>query len=267
VNLAILAAQWQGDPAMMVGIAEPTGPRILATTGDVTARRPWASVSKVAVGLAAMISVEGERGSLEDGHGPEGATVAHLLSHASGLGFEASERAIGVGVRRVYSNVGIDLAAAYFAPDDPIEWVRDTALTPLGFSGAYRDRVCAGIEGSAQEMVALANELLVPRLMSAASQRRMLEPFLPELSGITPPFGRQTPNWWGMGPELKGGKEHWMGHWPSASFGHFGRSGAMLLCDPTTNLFIVATSTEPFGPWALDLWPTWIDRVRTMVLA
>jgi CubicO group peptidase (beta-lactamase class C family) len=132
---------------------------------------------------------------------------------------------------------------------------------------SLRGRICADVVGSTDDMVLLAKELLSPTLLSSATHRQMVTPYLPELAGITPPFGRQTPNWWGLGPELKGAKEHWMGHWPAESFGHFGRSGSMLLADPTTGLFIVATSTEEFGAWAVALWPTWVDDVRRVVLS
>ena len=38
--------------------------------------------------------------------GPEGSTVRHLLSHASGLGPDQETRAAAVGTRRIYSNAG-----------------------------------------------------------------------------------------------------------------------------------------------------------------
>ena len=43
-----------------------------------------------------------------------------------------------------------------------------------------------------------------------------------------------------------------MGDWPPASFGHFGQSGALLLVNADEAIGVVATSTEPFGPWAVE---------------
>ena len=264
----LLAHGWPGQPAIVVGVVRSGDATILRSSGDLTERRPWASVSKLCAALAALRVVESGRHDLDEPAGPEGSTLAHLLAHASGLGFELGDRVVPVGTRRVYSNAGIDLMGELLAPGDPAEWVRESVLEVLELSSATLEgRISADVVASTQDMVSLARELLSPALLSVAMNERMRTPFLPELAGITPPFGRQVPNWWGLGPELKGTKEHWMGHWPAESFGHFGRSGSMLLADPTTGLFICATSTEGFGPWAVELWPAWVDEVRTSVLS
>ena len=95
----------------------------------------------------------------------------------------------------------------------------------------------------------------------------MIRPYLPELNGIVPGFGRFSPCPWGMGPELRGEKAHWMGDWPSSSFGHFGQSGSILLVNASEKIGVVATTTEPFGRWAVDLWSTWTSAQRTIALA
>lgn len=267
MNTASLTAGWPGRPSFIVARATPDSYEPLVTVGDLDEERPWASVSKLVAALAVVRTADEGGLSLETPAGPEGATIAHLLAHASGLGFEAEDRVVPVGTRRVYSNVGIDIAVGAVTRD-PELFLRERVLAPLGVRGTWRHpRPSHALAGSVRELAALARELLVPTLLSADAHREMVHPFLPDLSGITPPFGRQTPNWWGLGPELKGTKEHWMGHWPAASFGHFGQSGALLLCDPTTNLFVVATSSQDFGAWAVALWPQWIDAVRAMVLA
>jgi hypothetical protein len=33
------------------------------------------------------------------------------------------------------------------------------------------------------------------------------------------------------------------------------------------NIGLVATSTEGFGPWAVELWPEWTSTARTVALA
>ncbi len=263
-----LAASWPGSPAFVVAHVDGSQVTPLLTHGDLDAVRPWASVSKVAVGLGVMRAVEAGLVSLNDAVGPPGATLAHLLSHASGLGYEVSDRVVPVGTRRVYSNCGIDHAAAHVAEADPLEWLRDSVLRPLALPATdVEERVAAGVHGPTSALVRVGAELLSPTLMSLAARDTMITPFLPLLDGITPPFGRQTPNFWGLGPEIRGAKRHWMGDWPDASFGHFGRSGALLLCDPTTQVVVAATSTEPFGPWAVALWPTWINEIRNAALS
>ena len=260
-----MVAGWPGSPAFVVGRATAHGYETLVSLGRIDHARPWASVSKLTVGIAAMRVVASGDAFLSDPAGPEGSTLAHLLSHASGLGFEEGDRVVPVGTRRVYSNAGIDCVGDALAPDDPRGWITETVLIPLGTDAVLADRISAGVVGTVHDMALLANELLVPTLLTPAQRDTMTTPFLPELDGITPPFGRQRPNWWGLGPELKGQKQHWMGNWPADSFGHFGQSGALLLCDPTTQLFVAATSTERFGPWAVELWPQWLDALREEV--
>ena len=60
----------------------------------------------------------------------------------------------------------------------------------------------------------------------------------PGLSGVVPGFGRQDPNDWGLGFELRDGKfPHWTGARNSPrTFGHFGRSGTFLWVDPDADL-------------------------------
>jgi hypothetical protein len=52
-----------------------------------------------------------------------------------------------------------------------------------------------------------------------------------------------------------------------SSFGHFGQSGSMLLVNADENIGVVATTTAPFGRWAVDLWPAWTSAQRAIALA
>jgi hypothetical protein len=104
-------------------------------------------------------------------------------------------------------------------------------------------------------------------LLAAETRNRLIRPYLPDLAGIVPGFGRFAPCPWGMGPEIRGDKQHWMGDWPERSFGHFGQSGALVLVNVDEALAVVATSTEPFGAWAVDLWPRWTSAARALALA
>ncbi len=85
----------------------------------------------------------------------------------------------------------------------------------------------------------------------------------PGLTGILPGFGRQEPNDWGLGFELRDHKTpHWTGTRNSpATFGHFGRTGTFLWVDPDAALALVALTDRDFGPWAAEAWPALSDAV------
>ena len=88
-------------------------------------------------------------------------------------------------------------------------------------------------------------------------------PYFPELAGVLPGFGRQTPNTWGLGFEIKADKHpHWTGSRNSArTYGHFGRAGTFFWFDPETSVFCTALTDRPFGPWASEAWPAFSDAV------
>lgn len=236
----------------------------VGSVGDLDAPRPWASVTKLVAALAAAIDVQEGRASLEDPVGPPGVTLAHLLSHASGLGFEASDPVGEPGVKRIYSNYGIDLASAHLAPDgDVARWFTTRVLTPLEMSSARLEgRAAQGLVGSTHDLMHLAREWVTPTLLTREARDATVGVYLPELSGVVPGFGRFTPCPWGLGPEVRGEKHHWMGDWPADSFGHFGRSGALALVNVDEAIVVVATSTVAFGSWAHDAWPSWTSKVR-----
>jgi hypothetical protein len=108
---------------------------------------------------------------------------------------------------------------------------------------------------------------LRPDGIAKETRDRFITPFIPTLDGIVPGFGRFSPCPWGLGPEVRGDKQHWMGDWPAESFGHFGQSGALMLLNVQENVGVVATSTENFGPWAVKLWPEWTSAMRKLALA
>jgi CubicO group peptidase (beta-lactamase class C family) len=85
----------------------------------------------------------------------------------------------------------------------------------------------------------------------------------PGLVGVLPGFGRQEPNDWGLGFELRDAKSpHWTGSRNSpATFGHFGRSGTFLWVDPDAGLALACLTDLAFGDWASDAWPRLADDV------
>ena len=99
---------------------------------------------------------------------------------------------------------------------------------------------------------------LVPRLMPEATR-----PIFPGLAGVLPGFGRQDPNDWGLGFELRDGKRpHWTGaHNSPGTFGHFGQSGSFLWVDPALGLACAGLAGQSFGEWAVQAWPALSDAV------
>ena len=85
----------------------------------------------------------------------------------------------------------------------------------------------------------------------------------PGLAGVLPDFGRFDPMDWGLGFELKDGKEgHWSGTLTSPrTFGHFGGSGTFLWVDPDRALSLVVLTDREFGEWSKTAWPALSDAV------
>lgn len=236
--------------------------------GDVAAVRPWASVTKMAVAMAMGIETDWGLHDFTEVVGPRGANLANLLSHSSGLGLEEGDPVVPVGTRRVYSNYGVELAvAAVVGENSAAEWLSDRVFAQLGMtSTVLSGRPAAGVEGSTRDMATLALAWLRADGLAASTRDRMIRPYIPDLAGIVPGFGRFDPCPWGLGPEVRGQKQHWMGDWPSASFGHFGQSGSLMLLNVEEGIGVVATTTEVFGGWAVALWPEWTSAVRAAVL-
>src|SRR5699024_12359958 len=68
----------------------------------------------------------------------------------------------------------------------------------------------------------------------------------PELVGIMPGFGKQSPNPFGLGIEVRGTKSpHWTGaHNSPATFGHIGMRGTAFWVDPVADLALVVGTSR-----------------------
>jgi CubicO group peptidase (beta-lactamase class C family) len=268
VRNSALVGEWPGDPAVVLFRLDDRSVTRVEEAGDVSDVRPWASVSKMAVALAFGVEIDRGEHRFDETFGPGEATLAHLLSHSSGAGLEENDRRVDLGTKRVYSNFGFNHAVDVAARgQEPATWLEEQVFAPLALSSTRLDgRPCADVFGSTNDMCTLAVAWLSPEIITEETRNRQIEPYLPELSGIVPGFGRFTTCPWGLGPELRGTKEHWMGEWPAESFGHFGQSGSMMLLNVKERIGLVATSTEPFGGWAVKLWPTWTSHMRERLL-
>jgi CubicO group peptidase (beta-lactamase class C family) len=113
------------------------------------------------------------------------------------------------------------------------------------------------------DLVALASDLLTPRIVSAQMHGEATSVQFPGLSGVLPGFGVQRPNDWGLGFEIRGAKTpHWTGTANSpATYGHFGQSGTFIWVDPVYGVALVVLTDRDFGEWAKPLWPALSDAV------
>src|SRR5206468_4368907 len=117
--------------------------------------------------------------------------------------------------------------------------------------------------GTIEDLVALARELQQPQRLAPEAVAEATAVQFPGLDGVLPGFGRQTPNDWGLGFEIRDGKSpHWTGSRNSPrTFGHFGRSGTFLWVDPEAGLALGVLTDRPFGDWAKEAWPRLSDAL------
>jgi CubicO group peptidase (beta-lactamase class C family) len=241
------------------GVVEYAGPERRAF--------PWASVTKILTALAVWVAVEEGTVSWEDAAGPPGATLAHLLAHASGLAPDDDRVLARPGARRIYSNRGFDVAAAHVAERAgmPFPTYLAAAVTePLGMKETgLPGSAAAGASGPLHDLLRLGAELLRPTLISAETADRVTSVAFPGLAGVLPGFGRQDPNDSGLGLEIRDHKDpHWTGGTNSPeTFGHFGQSGSFLWVDPLAHVALACLGDRPFGPWAAKAWPALSDTV------
>jgi CubicO group peptidase (beta-lactamase class C family) len=230
-------------------------------TGAMEARLPWASVTKLLTAVAVHVACEEGTLALDRQAGPPGATVAHLLAHASGLAPEGRDVLGPPGTRRAYSNSGYEVLAEVLAAEAAMPfatYLEEAVLAPLGMlATSLEGTAAAGAVGPTADLARLAAELLSPTLVAPATAARMAAVAFPGLAGVLPGYGAMDPNDWGLGPEVRGAKApHWTP--PEASprtFGHFGRAGGFCWVDPDAGVACVTLSDRSFGPWAQQAWP------------
>jgi CubicO group peptidase (beta-lactamase class C family) len=251
-----------------------TSAAVVTASGHVVAGRGeqsrvfrLASVTKLITAYAALIAVEEGVAQLDDPAGPPGATIRHLLAHASGLAFADRTVVAKPGTRRIYSNAGFEELADTLAKRSGIpfaEYVRSGVLAPLGMTATTFDgSPAAGASSSVSDMAQFAAELQRPTLVDASTMAEASRVAFPDLIGVLPGFGRQEPNDWGLGFEIRDGKSpHWTGSTSSpATFGHFGQAGTFLWVDPRAEAACVVLTDRHFGSWAAGAWPTFTDAV------
>ncbi len=248
---------------------------------------PFASVTKLAAALAAMVAIEEGSLALDSGVGNFRLCIANLLSHSSGLETGNSsdprlakagevEPVFAPGTRRVYSNFGFELVAQAIEESSGIDfstYLAEAVLEPAGARSATIDShalgspgtrgAAFGLLGTLADMVALVRALWAPGVVSQESLEMIRRPFLPDLPGVLPGYGRMEHNTWGLGAEVKGSKApHWTAPSSSpATFGHFGQSGTFIWLDPELHRFAAYIGASAFGAWSRDRWPNINEEV------
>jgi len=240
--------------------------RELGVHGPREAPLRWASVTKLLTGLAALVAVEEGVVELDEPAGPEGSTLRHLLAHASGLGPEAGPPLAPPGRRRIYSNVGFELAAELVAERAGMpfaEYLHAAVAEPLGLAGSLEASPAWGYRGPLDDLLALARKLLAPALVAAETLAEATSVQFPGLVGVLPGLGRMEPNDWGLAFELRDAKSpHWTATRNSPrTFGHFGAAGTFLWVDPEAGIACGVLTDREFGEWAKEAWPALGDAV------
>jgi CubicO group peptidase (beta-lactamase class C family) len=263
-DVSAFVSSW---PVDTVSLTVSDAGSLLGGAGDLDRVQPIASVSKLLVGMAALVALEEGTVHLDEPAGPPGSTVRHLLSHASGLPYDESRSTVPPGTRRIYSNPGIDHFADHLAARAGMpfaEYLDQGVIIPLGMASTRLVGSPAhGVWSSAADLARFSRELLSPTLVSERTMATASTVHFPELAGVVPGVRFFDPCPWGLTFEIRGGKHpHWTGNDNSPeTFGHFGRTGSFLWADPVAGLATVGLTERDFGPWALAAWPDTSDRV------
>jgi CubicO group peptidase (beta-lactamase class C family) len=248
---------------------------VLAAAGDLDRSFELASVTKPLAALASLVAVE--EGAIELDAAPSGhpiadvlpgATLRHLLAHASGMGPQRRQRAAAPGTRRIYSNAGYEVIGELVsaATEMPFaDYLAAAVFAPLGMTGASlagspARAGRAGVNDLAAFVGALLQGSPLLHVSSWAAARTVQ---FPGLRGVLPGYGAQAHNDWALGCEIRDDKSP---HWTStrnspATFGHFGQSGTMFWVDPVAEIALIALADRDFDEWAIKAWPALADAV------
>jgi CubicO group peptidase (beta-lactamase class C family) len=263
VDALALIDAWPVETAA-VGVVSAEG--VLARRGPADRVLPWASVTKLVTAGAVLVAAEEGIVELDEPAGPQGSTLRHLLAHASGLPLDGDRPIAAPGTRRIYSNSGIEAAATLVAgrAEMPFaEYLGAAVLEPMGMGARLAGSPASGVSGSLDDLLALGRELLVPRFLAQETLDEAASVAFPGLTGVLPGYGKQDPNDWGLGFELRDAKEpHWTGSRNSPrTFGHFGRAGTFLWVDPEAGIACGCLTDRDFGDWSREAWPALADAV------
>ena len=259
--------QIDGWPARNAAAGVVARGEVLGTRGPAERPFRWASVTKLLTAAAVLIARDEGILDLDEAAGPPGATVRHLLAHASGLPLDGGAPVAQPGARRIYSNTGFEVLGDLVAARAEMPfatYLRGAVLDPLAMARTQLEGSPAwAARGPLVDLLAFGRELLAPTVIAAETLAEATQVAFPGLVGVLPGFGRQDPNDWGLGFELRDAKSpHWTGRRNSPrTFGHFGRSGSFVWVDPNAAVACASLADRDFGGWAADAWPALSDAV------
>lgn len=262
-----LTAEWPVDH-VSAGVVDADGS--VSTIGEIGRPYRLASITKVITGWATLIAVEEGIVALDQPVGQPGCTLRHLLAHAGGYPFDGADPISPPGRRRIYSNTGIELAAAAVADAAGMtfaEYLTESVFQPLDMGMTQlRGSPAHGVFSTLFDMLRFVAELRRPTLIDASTAAEAMSVQFADLAGLLPGFGRYDPCPWGLGMEIRGHKSpHWTGSRNSPrTFGHFGGAGTVLWVDPGVAAACVALTDRPFDEWADEAkraWPALADAV------
>lgn len=222
-----------------------------------------ASITKLLAATTVLVAVEEESVHLDDevAGAPSGARLRDLLDHSSGIAPDEPKAMSQVGERRIYSNMGYEFAARHVELRTGLPfatYLAEAVCQPAGMTNTVLHGSPAhGASSTVDDLAAFVIALQAERILSAQGVAMLSTPSRPAITGVLPGYGRQDPNQWGLGAEVRGTKSpHWTApenH--STTWGHFGRAGTFLWVDPSRNLATVCLTDTTFGAWAIERWP------------
>ncbi len=248
-------AEWPVDRA---AAAVCTSDGVIGRFGETASEFALASVTKPLFAYAMLIAHE--EGTIDLDETVDGRTVAQRLAHVD-------------KDRRRYRNANYDELGQLLEQRSGFgahEYFAEAVAEPLGLARTRIDgSVAAAGIGTADDLAVVGGEWLRPTLIHPQTWSRATTPCDPELAGILPGFGYQSPNPWGLGPEIRGHKEpHWLGvSFGPEVFGHFGQAGTFVWVDPVLGAAAVVLTDRDFGPWAIERWAPFNDRLRAEIMA
>lgn len=240
--------------------------------GDTDKVYALASVTKLLSAHAVLLAIEEGvfEGGLDEPLGPPGATVRHLLSHASGVGFADRTPEKEPGERRIYSSAGFDIIADAIRDETGMqfsEYLSEATFAPLGMdSSRLVGSAGHAVESSAGDVMRFLDEILEPTLLHPDTVDEALTVQFPGLDGVVPGYGMQKPADWGLGFEIYSHSQSRQGLWfgnamPNDVSGHFGQSGTFAWVHRPSGRAGVVLTDQPFGGWAKPLWADWNDEM------
>lgn len=236
--------------------------------GRCVERFAWASITKILTVFVFADAVASEILTFDTPTRIEGVTFADLLSHASGI--RSGQDPISPRTKRVYTNEAyrraeqelVQVLGEGFESTTIAQLFEESFAHQLESTIRIESTCDATASGTFDDLVALLCEMRDPQLIDPAIHTQLTTPHIESLPGIVPGWGSFAPNLWGIGYEIHGTKNHWMGSQLSErSYGHFGMSGSFVVHDPEKNISLACKSSQDFGPWAKDVWPDMVNNI------